>query len=127
MDFEAIDSGSAFPHMDVGDSLRSNSLRSKRLTRTSDALHHFADRNATSLVAESAKTMTKGQMDLPESAVRDAQEITDRLNLKSKAVTVTTALRLTNDIVRLAGERGEVLVKDGYGHAAKLDVSALFA
>ena len=70
--------------------------------------------------------MTKVQMDLPESAVRDAQEITDRLNMKSKAVTVTTALRLTNDIVRLAGERGEVLVKDGYGRAVKLDVRALF-
>lgn len=71
--------------------------------------------------------MTKVHMELPDSAVNDAQELTDRLHMRSKAATVTTALKLTNDIIRFGGKGGEVLVKDRHGRAVKMDIDTLLA
>ncbi len=69
---------------------------------------------------------TKVHMELPDSAVRDAQELTDVLATGSKANTVATALSLTNEIVKRTGKRGELIVKDGHGHAASFNMRSLF-
>ena len=62
-------------------------------------------------------------MDLPDSAVRDAQELTDRLRMRNKAATVAVALKMANDIIRFAGDGGEVVVKDRHGFAVKRTVA----
>ena len=70
--------------------------------------------------------MTRVVIELSESDVRNADELTEHLNMRSKADTVSTALTLTREIVKTAGQGGEVIVKNDRGEASKLKLAAIF-
>ena len=70
--------------------------------------------------------MTKVVMDLTESDVEHANELTERLNMRNKAATVSTALTFTRTILEAAGRDGKVIVKNGRGRATKLDLEKVF-
>ena len=70
--------------------------------------------------------MTRVMIELSESDVRNADELTEHLNMRSKADTVSTALTLTREIIRTAGPGGEIIVKNGRGEASKLKLAAVF-
>ncbi len=71
--------------------------------------------------------MVEVKMTLPESAVKDAEELTEAFHMKSKAVTVETALGLTHKIADLAGPKGSLIVRDGNGKGFEIDLRPLFA
>ena len=70
--------------------------------------------------------MTKVVIELSDSDMRHADELTDVLNMRSKADTVSTALTLTHEIVKTAGQGGEVIVRNDRGQASKLNLAAVF-
>lgn len=70
--------------------------------------------------------MTKVVIELSDSDVRHADQITKDLNMRSKADTVSTALTLTHEILKTAGQGGEVIVKNGRGEASKFKLAAVF-